>query len=184
MPYLEIPVFIQIGSHDSQQEITIAGHQVTFEDLGQGIDLGNEMIDRTGILSGQPDPYIQREPHTGLDRVDQRDITLDHTGFLKLPDPPQTGGRGKPDFPCKIDILQTAVFLKAFQNTPIGMIHLYWHKISQIEKYFHKNFKNGIYTAILDIKFQFVRYKINNSITQWKTPAWTNPDRQENSSEA
>lgn len=115
----------QVGNHQSQEVVVLAGHQVALHDLGDFANGGLEGFEARLTLAVQGDTDEDIDRVTGLLLVDQGGIALDQAGFLQGPHAPQTGGFGEADLLGQRGIGDPGVLLQQPEDGSIIAIQLH-----------------------------------------------------------
>ena len=86
---LDVPVTVEVGNHDAQQEVLLAGHQIGFHHLRPFRHRVAEGVEFLLALALQLDRNEDAHRQSDLLLVDQRHIAAQHTGLFHQLDTPQ-----------------------------------------------------------------------------------------------
>jgi uncharacterized membrane protein len=117
---LEPPIGVEVWRDDPQQEVTVAGHEVAFDNLWQFPDRFDEGGDRLLVLSGEPDAGKHGQSHADLRRVEEGHVAFDDARLLEQANPPQARRGREADALGELDVLTILMMASVTYMTRVG----------------------------------------------------------------
>lgn len=114
--------FIQIGDAHFDDEIIIARHQMTFDNIGDELHLEDKALPFLDVFFGKRAKEIDREIAIHFLRIENGDIAVNKFVFFENIDPAQAGRIGKADFLCQFVVVQVSILLQRPQDAGIDIV--------------------------------------------------------------
>lgn len=119
---LEFPVVIEVFRHDTKDKIAITCHQVAFHNLWQLQYRLSELVDSLCILTFQPYPCKDSQPHINFGRVEERYVSFYDAGFLKQLDATKARRRRQADTLGQLRILHAPIPLQYTKDLAVDLV--------------------------------------------------------------
>ena len=111
-----------VDAHDMHQVVGITSHEVTAHDFGAGADRIFKLIEQIFSLGLERDLDKDRHTPPYRIRVDEHDVTVDHTTFFEPSDAPKRGRGGEPDAVGQLGARHPPIALELLQDGDVQLI--------------------------------------------------------------